>query len=92
MKYSEWESISGWHCGDISDLGKGSNYWWFPARMLELELTDYILLLKNKFHAKNFKYFKDENVLLWHWETYNDCHSFVLFLNSEAKKRKFYIC
>ena len=92
LKYSEWESAQGWNSGDISDLAHGSNYWWLPARMLDISLTDYVLLLKNKFNAKNFKYFKDKNLLLWQWESYKDCHSFTLYINSEARKRKFFIC
>lgn len=92
MKYTEWESVSGWHCGDVSNLAKNSNSWWFPARMMNISLTDYIILLKDKFHAKNFVYFKDKNLLLWDWESYNDCHQFTLWVNKEARKRKFFIC
>ena len=90
MKYTEWESATGWHCGDVSDLAHGSNFWWHPARMLNIELTDYILMLKDKFHAVNFSY--ENNVLLWNWKNYSDCHNFVLFINREAKKRSFFTC
>ncbi len=92
LKYTEWESISGWHCGDVSDLAHGSNYWWLPARMLNLSLTDYILMLINDFHAINFKYYKDTNLLLWHWKNYNDCHKFCLWINRKAREKKFFIC
>lgn len=92
LKYSEWESPTGWYSGDVSDLANGSNYWWFPARMLEISLTDYILLLKNKFNVYDFHYNKDKNVLIYYWKNYNDCHKFTLFINSEARKRKFFIC
>ena len=92
MKFTEWQSPSGkWFTGDVSDLGNGSNYWWYPARMLGLELTDYILLLKNKFNAINFSYNSKYNVLFWDWENYKDCHNFTLFINKEARKRKFFI-
>lgn len=92
LKYTEWESVTGWHCGDISDLAHGSNYWWIPARLLNISVTDYILLLKDKFKAKNFYYSKDKNVLLWTWESYNDCHQFCLYINKIAKNKKFFIC
>ena len=73
MKYTEWESASGWHCGDVSDLAHGSNFWWHPARMLNIELTDYILMLKDKFHAVNFSY---ETVNLGHFSTYSRVPSY----------------
>ena len=92
MKYTEWQSITGkWHTGDVADLGHGSNFWWHPARMLNLELTDYILLLKDKFNAINFSYDINNNVLFWDWKDYKDCHTFTLFINREARKRKFFI-
>ena len=91
LKYTEWESSDGWHTGDVSDLGHGSNYWWHPMRMLQMEVEDYILMLKDRFHVKKFVYFKDENVLLLKWENYIDCHTFTRFINSEARKRKFMI-
>lgn len=91
LKFTEWESPSGWHCNDVSDLAHGSGYWWNVPRMLNIELTDYILLLKDKFNAVNFTYNIEQNVLLWHWKNYNDCHAFASFVNKEAKKRKFFV-
>lgn len=91
LKFSEWESASGWHCNDISDLANGSGNWWNPPRMLNISLTDYILLLKEKFNAYNFSYSKEKNVLLWSWKNYIDCHKFLLFINNEARKRKYFI-
>ena len=91
LKYTEWESISGWHTGDVSSLAKNSNAWWLPARMLQITPADFILLLKDKFHAYDFSYYKNSNLLLWHWKTYDDCHKFTLYINKEAKKRQFFI-
>ena len=91
LKLSEWESPTGWHCNDVSNLAHGSGYWWNIPRMLGIELTDYILLLKDKFNATNFNYDINHNVLLWKWNSYTDCHKFVLYINREAQKRKFFI-
>ena len=92
LKFSEWQSGSGtWRAADVENLSGRSNAWWLPARMLNLSLTDYILLVKNKYHASNFVYFRDKNLLFWGWKNYNDCHAFVLFINREAKKRKFFV-
>lgn len=92
LKLSEWESATGWHCGDVSDLAKGSGYWWHIPRMLDIPYTDYLLLLKDKYHARNFYYDADANVLSWTWESYADCHAFVLYVNKEARNKKFFIC
>ena len=91
LKLTEWEQNGKWHTGDTSSLAKGSNYWWRVPRMLEMELTDYILMLRDTFHATNFTYNKERNVLLYDWPSYADCHRFTLFVNKEAKKRNYVI-
>ena len=91
MKYTEWESNGNWHSGNITDLAHGSNYWWLPARMLNISPTDYILLLKNDFHAFDFRYFEKVNLLLWRWKK-EDCHKFTLWINRIARQRCFMIC
>ena len=91
LKYTEWQSPTGkWHTNDISDLGNGSGFWWHVPRMLKMELTDYILFLKDKYNAVNFSYDVNKNVLLWDWEQ-KDCHQFTLYVNREAKKRQFFV-
>ena len=92
LKYSEWQNATGdWLSGDVSKLAEGSNFWWHVPRMLQISLTDYVLLLKDKFHAKNLKYYKDVNLLVWNWDNYKDCHDFTLFVNRESRKRKFFV-
>lgn len=88
LKFSEWQGGAGeWRAADTTNFTP----WWYAARMLGLPLTDYILLLKDKYHAEKFYYFKEKNLLIWSWEKYSDCHAFVLFINREAKKRQFYV-
>lgn len=91
MKYTEWESVSGWHSGDVSDLAHNSNSWWYPARLLEMTPADYILFLKDKYHAHSFSYCEETNVLLWKWSQ-KDCHAFTLFINKMSREKKFFIC
>lgn len=92
MKYTEWQSASGnWYSGDVTDLAHGSNFWWHPARMLNMELTDYILWLKNEFNAYSFFYNPESNILLWKWKK-EDCHKFTLFINKKARQYCFKIC
>lgn len=91
LKLSEWESPTGWRCADVADLTHGSALWWHVPRMLGIELTEYIFLLKDKFHATNFFYDKDKDVLLWVWKNYIDCHNFVLYINRKSREKKFFI-
>ena len=92
LKFTEWQSPTGkWHTNDVSDLAHGSGYWWHVPRMVNMKLTDYILFLKDNFNATNFCYNEKDNVLLWDWETYGDCHRFTSWVNQEARKRKFFI-
>ena len=46
LKYKEWETPYGWHTGDTTDLANGSNFWWYPARMLEISPSDYVTHIK----------------------------------------------
>lgn len=92
MKFTEWQSASGnWRSNDVSDLAHGSGYWWYVPRMLNMPLTDYVLFLKDNFNAVNFSYNPTYNVLLWDWLSYADCHRFTLFVNKEARKRRFFV-
>lgn len=92
LKFTEWQSASGqWYTNDTSDLAHGSGYWWHAPRMLGIEFTDYVLMLKEKFNVTNFHYNKDKNVLIWYWDNYADCHRFTLYINNQAKKRKFFV-
>ena len=91
LKFTVWEQNGKWHCNDVSDLGHGSGYWWHSARMLGISLTDYVLLLKDEFHAVNFS-FPNQKILLWDWQSYTDCSRFANFINKEARKRKYFIC
>ncbi len=91
LKYTEWQSETGWHCNDISDLANGSGYWWHIPRMLNISLTDYVQLLIEHFNAIDLYYNPKYNVLLWKWKTYADCHRFTLYVNKEARSRKFFI-
>lgn len=91
LKYQEWQTPYGWETGDTSDLVNGSNTWWYPTRMLGIAPADYVLLLKDTFHADKIRYFPDKNLLIFHWKNYSDCHKFTFFINQEARKRRFMI-
>lgn len=88
----QWESPSGrFLCNDVKDLGGISGKWWVPARMLGLSLTDYILLLKDNFNADIESYYEPTDVLLFSWKKKEDCHKYVLYINSIARKKNFQV-
>ena len=91
LKYTEWQSMLGWFAGDVLDLANGSNYWWYPARMLNMTPADYVAFLLKEFKPEHIDYLKSSNVLMFYWDEYPNCKKFCSFINKEAKKRKFYI-
>lgn len=84
---TSFQSPSGrWCVGDFSAVGKMSNAWWLPARMMNMELTDYVLfLIKHKASHIIF----DDKTLLFSFDNYADAHAWELLLNREAKKHNF---
>ena len=92
LHLTEWETPSGWHCGDVSALAAGSNYWWNIPRLLNISMKDYILLLKNKYHATNFHYSAKCNVLSYCFSTQSDCRKFKNDINKLAREKQFVVC
>lgn len=99
FKMYEWQSPTGyWNCSNVQDLAHNSGAWWIPARILGLNLTDYILLLKDTYHAGNFHFYencgknKDETLLTFDFKNQADCHKFVLYINRIARNKKVYVC
>lgn len=89
---SEWQSHTGrWHCNDVKDLAGISGKWWVPARMLGISLVDFILLLKDEFKADIESYYEPNDVLLFSWKNQSDCHRYVLWINSMARKGNYII-
>ena len=92
LYYTYWESGSKiWRVGDVSNLAAGSNYWWHVPRMLGIPLVEYPSLLKNVYHAIDFHYSVETNVLIYGFSCKSDAQKFTSFVNREARKRLFYI-
>lgn len=90
LKMSVWKSSSDrWFCADVEDLGHDSALWWYPARLLGISLTDYVLLLKDKYHATNFHY--NKNILVFSWTEENKIYAtkFKNDINALARKKNF---
>lgn len=91
LKFVEWQSsgTDEWHCNDTSDLASVRGLWWVPARLLGLAPADYVKWLIKNYKPDHISF--DNDVLLFSWDknNYARCHSFVLYINSESRKRKF---
>ena len=97
FKVSEWQDTitKEWSVGDVEELGRGSNYWWIPARLLNISLEDWILKLKNEFNAK-LTYLQPSKtapagILLYHWTNYADAHRYLLWINKLARNNNWTI-
>ena len=99
LKLSEWESSSGrWHAADTSDLANMSAFWAHPMRLLGQTPQEYIEMLRDKYHASEFKFYKteetgtkDHSLLLFSFEKYADAHKFVLDINRIARNKNFWV-
>lgn len=91
-KLSEWQSQTGrWFCDDISDLGHGSGAWYLPARILNISLTDFVLLLKNEYNVSFIMYSKEHDMLIYSWDNQNDMRRYKNFINAKARQINFII-
>lgn len=91
-KCSEWSNTNGrWFCGDVEDLANDSNAWWIPCRILGIAPTDFILLLKDTFHASNFSYNINANVLIFSWDKQSDMRKYKNWINDKARKANYII-
>ena len=93
LKYSEWEDSSGnWHCGDIEDLGKGSNLWWLPARMLGMTPAAYLEWVITNYKPDNVYYSDDASFVGWNWKSQTAMRKMKNDLNAKARTKGFMIC
>lgn len=94
FKASEWQDYNGyWHVADVSDLAHNSAGWWVPARLLEMPLDTFIMMLKDEYHAE-LQYFHsnpDNPIVLYRWKNYADAHKYLLYINRVARNKKWSI-
>ena len=83
----EWETASGWVCGNTSDLGNGSNIWWHFPRLMGWNLDDYIKLLVNKFQVNYIYYNQEYDVLHYAWKSQDAMRKFKNWANAEYRKK-----
>ena len=88
----EWLSEgSGWHCGCLDDLGKGSNAWHLPARILGITPAAFVELVVKQYKP-DYVYFSEEKCLFFYsWKSQTAERKFKNFINAEARKKNFQI-
>ena len=91
LHYDEWQSNGRWLCGDTSSFVNKSNTWWYIPNLLGISSVDYIMLLKDKFHATYIRYKVEYDVLIFSFDTLADCRKFKNYINKIAREKKFYI-
>ena len=91
-RLTEWESVTGWHCGDVEDLGRGSNVWWLPAKMLGISPAQYIKWVIDNYHPDNVYHSNDYVFVGWSWKDQSSMRKFKNNMNALARKHNFIIC
>ena len=90
-KASEWKSGRKWYVADVSDLANDSAAWWIPARILNLSLEDFVMLLKNEYNATIDGWYPESNngksLLTFSWFNYSDAHKYLLYINRVARNK-----
>lgn len=92
LKYSEWESESGWHCNDLEDLAHGSAKWWLPARMMNLTPAAYLEWVIKNYKPDTIKYSDDCSLVYWSWKSQVAMRKFKNDMNAMARKSGYMIC
>lgn len=90
-KATEWESCGWWWVNDTTDLNSIAAKWWVPARILNLSLYDYVVLLKDSFNATGFKYDENTDVLIFHFTSQADARKYKNYINKIARERNYIV-
>lgn len=90
-KMSEWETSSGWHCGNVEAVGKNSNAWWYPARILKLSPADYIAFVINQYKPDYIHFNKQAFLFTFSWKNQSKMREFKNFINRKARESNFQI-
>lgn len=88
---SEWESISGWHCNCVDNLGKDSAAWWHPARILGVSPAQFIAILIERFKPDTFNYDAKTCFCSWSWKSQTAMRKYKNWINAEARKVNYQI-
>ena len=92
LKYSEWESASGyWECNDVDDLGNGSGYWWHPARMMNISPAEYLKWVIDNFHPDRIDHSDDCSFVGFAWKSQSQMRLFKNKINALARQYNYQV-
>lgn len=87
-KAVEWQGSSGnWYVNDVTDLASEKSKWWYPARVMNISLVDYIKILKEDFKVDFMKYFWENDILIFSWKSGVYARKYKNWINKEMKNR-----
>jgi hypothetical protein len=89
-KAEEWESCGRWYVNDTNFTDSQAPFWWIPARILNITLPDYILLLKNIFRATDIQFIENK-ILVFSFDTIEDARKYKNYINKRARETNFII-
>jgi hypothetical protein len=84
----EFELNGRYFVNDTNIIDSSAPYWWVPCRILGISPADYVLLLKDKFHATKISY---TTILHFSFDTLEDARTYKNFINRKAREKNFII-
>ena len=90
-KAEEWECNGRWYVADTSNLPKSSNTWWYAPAAANLSPIEYVKLLITKFKVSHIQYKVKSDVLIFSFDSLEDCRKYKNYINKQARQNKFYI-
>ena len=86
-KAEEWQTASGqWHCTDPDLIGRGDQ-WLIPAKILNMSIVDYLVMMKDNFNAiVNIR--EDGGFAYCCWESQSDMRKYKNWINAKARTSK----
>ena len=98
LRYEEFELNGRWYCNDTKELNRKdsvASLWYTPARMLNMELADYVKMLIERFEVDHISYggteYHEAGVLVYSWDSQAKMRVFKNFINKKARELNF-IC
>ena len=88
----DFQAQSGKHyitCEDL--LGKPGPHWHIPARILGIELDEFVKLLAVKYKATIVSYNKENKFLLFSLDKQSECRKYKNDINAQARKINYQI-
>ena len=92
-KLEEWQDTNTkrWHCGCMSALGKGSNYWWHGARIIGKSPAEYLQWVIDNYKPDKICYTSDKNVIWFEWISQSKMRVYKNYMNKIAREKNYQI-